>query len=340
MAAPIGYQDKSIGIADQTKSPASWGTGVLDSAAFVRIDAEKTSVDFDMKDWESDAAKGVRFKTERDNDVSTDLALSKIAINTPAKKLELDMFLYGFFQNVTEGDTTPYLKTFSFPVAPPHQPDLAANGGFFATIIERRPTSGHSSKIIDAIVQSLSLNLDTLGKLQVNSTWIGRGIASHTATPSGTWTQSANDFFKYGRLTTTKINYGSGDTTITLKNMTLNLSQDVEGVGYDTGKNQTLYIGNRQLDFDIKIMADANSAALRTAVKNGTLLTFKIGWGNSSSPGNDNGDLFIEYTGRVKNLPDDNDPVLGIQLTGKGYGAVTPTSPINIKLATGVDRQW
>lgn len=330
-------QDKAIGLAQQT----AFGTAAADASAFAQLVMEPATIEHDVEHYENRQANRARhgLATDVDNDAS--LAMPGLALVGDAKLIEVPDFLYGFFQKVSEEGTTPFRKTFDLPVADPHQPDFESDAGYFATLIERRPLTGDSHKILDAICKSLSFSIEPRGRLKLSSEWIARGLPS-TSTPSGTWTISANSFFKFTKISTCTMDWGSGATTLRLKSMNLNFAQDVERVGYDptTDKFETFYIGNRVLDWTAVFQRDSNAAALKTARDSGTLVTSAFGFGNAGTPGSVAGDFHFSWTGKLNKVDDDNEGYLGVEIGGTMLAADNTASPITVICSDAVQRSW
>ena len=328
MPQPFSFKDKAIGIQDET----TFGTEASLSGAYDQLDMEPSAVQMDVQYEESENANSVRHQLATDVDVNADQALPVLPLNGNAKKLDLHRFLAAWFQACSETGSAPYKKEHLLPLTGAMQPDFEANAGYFYSLVGKSPQANSSILIKDAICKVLGFSLEGRGRLQVASEWIGRGVPDHTAAPTGTWGIKANDFYRHGRLSTVKIDLGAGDLDVVCKGFSLNLNADVEGVGHDTGNYETLYIGNRKMDFSFTFGYGANSPTAFAALKAGTIVTVKLGWGNTT-PGTVDGDLYFEFTAKCREVVDDNEGYLGTQLTGQVVGSDISSNPISIILA-------
>jgi len=332
---PQSPQQKQYAIAEQT----TWGTAVLDNAAMEQLHCEHFEIDRDIKTFEVPQALGTRNARDSSIITHTNGAMPKATITAVATHDLIDYFLYGMIQNVTEGETTPFSKTFTFSST---QPDFDSSAGEFFTIVERDPASSKSTKMVDAIVQSLTLSLAEGEPLKMAAECVGRGLASVTADPSGTWTvYPVTDAWWFNALDRATIDFGSGDVNFHLKACEFTLAQTVVPVGQDgSGSFNTYALTERALSAKITVIKDAD---FHTALSNyaaGTAITGNIGWGNAT-PGTDDGDFDIVYRGMLNGVTKTHDdPMaaeLSVTLLEDNTGA---TDPITIVMANANDRTW
>lgn len=333
---PQSPREKRYGWAEQ----ATFGTGVLDNAAFVELDCEPTQVDRDVKELEVAGAHGSRKQNANDIIVHNRNAMPKFPLEMFAKKEELAEVFYGSIQSVVEGTTTPYDKTYTFLDT---QPNFQADAGYFFTFIERDPAASKSTKVIDAIVQNLTLNLAGDEPLKLNAGCIGKALPAIDSDPSGTWTRNnpTNLFFR-SDVDICTINFGGGAVNFHLHELELAFNWEVIGVGQSGGGGfDTYMLGSPTFTFKIAVVKDADWETAMANHAAGTAIDCRVGWGNVS-PGTDDGDLDFAWHGKIDGPAgaekEHDDPMVGV-LTGKMLddGA---TEPITVVMADAVDKAW
>jgi len=333
-------KDKRYGIAEQT----TWGTAIADGGAFQEIDCEPTEIKADVKYRETPGVHATRNMTYGDIGADEKGALPKLSLTGEAKYDELDYFLHAFFQNVSEGVSTPFSKTFTLPST---QPDLTAiaaiaTAGQLLTFIERFPAASTSKMIKDVISNSLTLNIVPGERLKFTSELVGRGLTTFNSNPSGTWTRAAAQYWHWEDLDRFTINWGGGaQVCVPVGPIELAYSSDIMGVGQDgTGNVQALHtLYNREGTFTLTFNRDAQAGSAKTNWAAGTAITVNIGWGNAS-PGTVDGDLDITFTGKIETLEDTNEDILGTTITGRISAPDAATAPITIIMANALDRTW
>lgn len=326
-----------------------FGTAEADGVDFntanngAELNSEHFSLVNDINVRTSPAANGVRFKTVDDVLVDTNEAMPGFSVSVPIARDEyLDLILAAWFQNVVEGDTTPFDKTFTLPVlGAAQQPDFSSDAGFFFTIIERHPTASRSRKIADAICQSLTISAEPSGKLNFTAEMIGRGVIDPTSNPSGTWTRYNSVGFNYASLARQTVDFGGGAQAIALKGAwELALTQIIDGCGQDGGQVENYGLRERGGTFKIPLLDDANTMTAFANAVAGTALIVNLGYGNAI-PGTDDGDLDFAFNGILtEDVVREKDGIMSAVLVGELHAADTATSPITIVNANLLDRTW
>jgi hypothetical protein len=324
-------KDCKYGIAEQT----TWGTGVADDAAVVELSCNAFNIDPNVKVDENPGAHATRNPIYEDAQAHSVGCEPKVPIAGPAKLTELTHFLAGFFQNVSEGATTPYAKTFT-----PHatQPDFTTDAGFFYSIFERDPVASRSGKMVDAIIASLTLSCEEGGRLMYSAEFHGRGAVAETSNPSGTWTISTSTFWRWHELAIATINFGAGAQAIHMRKFEIKLIQELLMNGHSGGDFETFLLGTRTPEFTIELTKDAQAASAKSNLRSDTAISVRIGWGNGT-PGTASGDLDIQFTGKLTEVPNEKGGILSCPCKGKILGA-TAAAPITVVLADAVDRGY
>ena len=333
-----GNKEKRYGIGKVAQG--TWGTAVLDDADFLELACEATTINRDVKHRMSNQSHGTRFDiaTEAVNDVKR--CAPTISFKGIAKQDEIDHFLYAWFQNVVEGVSTPFDKTFTMAAG---QPDFSADAGHFLTVIERHPQASKSISMKDCIASSLKLSAAPGEMMMYEVELVGRGTVDETSNPSGTWTIEGNDYWYTEDMDRYRW-YPVGWVDMHLSpdaGWEISLTQDVVLIGADgSGNCETFGLTNRKGEFTINALDDGSAASsLMSHHRLGTQLDFNIAWGNAT-PGTDDVDFDITFSGKLTDVTRDNADILGATATGIMLGDTGILTPITIVMANAEDRTW
>ena len=327
--------DEKFAFAEQT----TWGTAVGDSAAKIGILTEGFGVDNTINFRAPSRAKAQRYNMAADMIADTKgVVYQTNGLNTPALKDQLDYFLYGVMQNVTESSGTPYQKTFTFAQT---QPDFSVNGGEFFTLFGQQQVASVSQKMYDAIISELTLTCapgTEDGAMMAAPVFMARGH-SDTANPSGTITypdQASTDFFYFHDIKTA--HYNASDLILGENGITITIRNGAVRLGQDTGMPQTFALPRYEVEIQVHALWDAGTRAAIAAAEAGTSNTFEFEWGTAGSDGH------LEFTGTAKlqnavNLEhalEGNFVTLNMVCAGT-YGS---TEPFQVVLSNATDRSW
>lgn len=332
----VSPKEKQYGLLAQT----TWGTAITESTDVLKIDTSGLTIDPDVKIRESSQSHGTRRPYVGEVIAHTNRSAPLISLpSIEAKQELLDYFLYLLFQTVTEGVSTPYSKTFTILDA---QPDFTANAGMFATFWERFTTGTHSRRAVDVICKSLTLSCVPGEPLMMTAELIGRGEVTENVTLTATWTRPADTFWYWEQIDRATAYLGSS-YDLNLQGFEITLTHAALPYGNDgSGDFETFAMTNWELTFKLKIGEDT-SIYIRRLFHNywkaGSNGTFRIGWGNAT-PGTDNGDLDLAWTGRITKVTSHLEDVLGFDVEGKILTTATTSSPITIIMANNIDREW
>lgn len=327
-------KDKKYGIAIQS----AFGTAIADNAAVIELDCEDTNIDPDFIVRRGEGAHGSRNRTYQDTRIDTHGAMPKLSMTLYALKDQFDLFLAAFFQNVSEGATTPFAKTFT-----PHatEPDFSSDAGYFFTIFEYNPETGTTWKITDAVISKLTVTCAQRDMLKLQVEWVGRGLTSFTSDPTGTWTRSDNelttDYFHWEDISTATINFGAGAQAVTFINpIELSFQHDVVGKGHASGQVTNYALVNRAYTFKLPIDKDAQAESALVNYAGDTAVTVSLRWGAGTA----DGDVTFDFTGKIETAPTENGDIQSQGLTGSILAPNTSTTPITIIEANAIDRTW
>ena len=335
---------------------AGFGTVCGDSTAYTTtangqwLQCDHFALKSDLKLREDTVANGGRYQQNGDISVDANEAMPEFTITMPQiRNGHTDLFLAGWFQNVTEGTpstaATPCSKqTYSIPIpGATQQPDFTADEGYFYTVTERLPTASESRSQKDCIVKALTFSHEPGGMLAVAAEMVGRGAVVKDANPSGAWTRDLTKGKQYATIVRHTINFGGGTTAVSLNGpWEIQLTQDVEKQGADSGDFENYGLINRGGRFTVNINADQYVVSAAAAAEAGTLVQFNFGFGTTTAAdaGNVAGDLDFYWTGILDADPEhNNEGIMSGILTGKLVGTPS-TSPITVKFGSANDRGW
>lgn len=332
-----GNKEKRYGIAEQT----TWGTAEIDSATFLELACEATTINRDVKHRMSNQSHGTRFDiaTEAVND--TKRCAPTISLKGIAKQDEVDHFINAFFQSATEDAIADVFgKTFVMATG---QPDFSADAGHFLTVIERHPQASKSIQMHDCIASSLKLSAAPGEMMMYEVELVGRGTVTETSNPSGTWTIEGNDYWYTEDMDRFRYYVAAWDDLHLSPDAgwEISMTQDVVLIGADgTGNSETVGLVNRKGEFTINALDDGSAAStLIGAHRLGTQLDFNIAWGGATA-GETDADFDITFSGKLTDAVRDNADILGITATGIMLGDTAALTPITLIMANAEDRTW
>ena len=327
----------SLGLAQQT----TWGIGALDNAAFTEIKVDKPIITPDIKSRIDPVDRGVRYQDIEDINADQIGSLPKFSVNlSMLRKTDIAFLLYSFFQQVTEGASTPFSKAFTFHTT---QPDFSANAGAFFTAILKSPIASSSWKIIDAICTKLNFKVSPGGLLSCTADFTGRGAVSFVSNPSGTWTIGADNFYNFEDIARMTYNF-AGAISPQIGALEIELTQDIITVGQDATAHACKNFGLTKKGGTVKgsLIYDANTKLLEGYSAAGTPGTMRLGWGNATA-GTVDGDLDFAISTVLKpgSVKLNHADALMVDFEGIIAGDVSAAlQPITVTLADAVDRTW
>lgn len=334
----MSAKNKRYGIAQQSV----WGTRIADNAAVVELDCEHTMVEAAYNVRENPGAHGTRSK--RTGDVITDTkgVMPTFKLSGVVKKDELPHFLYGCIQQVSEGATTPYAKTFNFLTS---QPAFTSDAGYFFTFFERDPDASQTVVVTDCIVKTLKLSCEASGRLMYEAECVGRLAIVYNSDPSGTWTRQDTDiadYFFFEHIDTATADFtGSSPQNVTLKAFEITFGHnDIVGVGHDgSGNKEYPSLSGRKVEGSITVVKDAQTQTARANIAANTAVGIAIKWGDGTA----DGDLTIDFDCKLTDIKHDNDDgIYGAQWSFEALddSADATYELLKIIAADAVDRSW
>ena len=191
-----------------------------------------------------------------------------------------------------------------------------------------------------------SFTLTKSDVIRMSADFVGRGLPSVTANPSGTWTRNAPDnLFHWSDLDRLTMNFAAaGDVSFHCEEVTFDLSHDIVAVGQDATNPdsfQTYLLTNRQAAARVKVVKDSDTHTMLSSHATDAELNLNVGYGNAS-PGTIDGDFDFECNGKITEQPttDPSDPMMvdcPVTLLQSDDGA---TEGITVVMADAVDKTW
>jgi len=323
----------------------TFGSALADNALYYELLCEPLVIDHDVLTIQGNSQYGNRYKDTDQLIVSEYGAMPKVTIKGIATNGMLSRLMYAFFQNVSEGATSPYAKTYTFGT---QQPDFTLNAGYFFTLVNKMPLASAQEKICDCILGKLTLTCKPNGVLEYTAEVYGRGAVNMVANLNGSLstaylhTAGVADFWKYENMNYHAIAFNqSTDITFNLNGeLSIEYSQDVIPVGSTgSGKFATYLITNRGGTVKVKALFDANALTARTNWKAATPVLMKLGW-STGTVGQTNRDNYHLLCGTLK-APIAFDDALSADIELDIAATVANSKvPATVILADGVERGW
>jgi hypothetical protein len=327
------YSGKHIllGIAEETV----FGSPVADGNAFIQLSCESAVIAPDIKHRAPNRAQGRLLPDKANLWNDTKGSVPSITLKTVALKQELALWLYLVMQNVAEAATTPYQKTFTFPLV---GPDFLSSAGEFITLISKAPVASVSEKVTSMVADKLEFTLSAGaddGNLACSIGLIGKGH-SRTSNPSGTWTKTTDARYNFHDFNLCTLD---GQSLI-LESVKIGINTVLVPKGSNgAGSFQTFVTAGQSVDLEISGLWDANSRAGLTALDAGTEVIFILGWGTTGVDG------YLKFT--IHGIVESGAPVEGdsrlVNLKIKGMYDVSANpddEPITVEVADAKDWTW
>ena len=327
--------DEKFAFAEQT----TWGTAVSASAAKIGIFTEGFGIDSSINFRSPSRAKAQRYNMAADMIADQKgIVYQTNGLTTPAMKDQLDYFLYGVMQNVTESSGTPFAKTFTFGQT---QPDFSVSAGIFFTLWGQQPVGTNSQQLYDAIVSEVTFTCApgaNDGALSVAPVFVARNNTD-VANPSGTVTypdQASTDFYYFHDIVTAHFN--SLDLILGENGLTITIRNGAVRVGMGSGVFQTFVLPRYEVEIQAHALWDTTTRTGMVDAKAGTARTFEFEWGSAGVDGH------LEFTGTAKlqNAVNLEHAVEGnfVTLNLLCAGTYTSTQPLQVVHSNAADRAW
>ena len=270
----------------------TFGTAIADSGTFVALECDiPTGIDMGL--FQETTVKNTNSRVaQNDQDFHTTAGGTRsISVSNIKPRLtDTAPLLFSVMQNVSEGATTPYTKTFTWDGSegtPTTQPDFSANAGYFATLGIYGPIASKHYKFTSAIMRSLELSASMTGgdgRLMANAEFISGFAPAVTSNFSGTWAYATQNYFNFNQMTTKTL----GGSDIVIYDFSLTFNNNAVRVGSDSGGHAETYavgVPEYELTGSITVKYDANSVPAIANFLAGTSSALQLATGTVGNAG-------------------------------------------------------
>jgi len=331
------YRSHEIQIGYAVES--TFGTAIADDQNFTSlVEFDSISINHGVfQDLSSKRRGSVPHRYNEDAYVSETGMLREITINNLIlRKLDLPIFLYALFQNVSEAVGDPYQKDYTFPTT---ITDIGGSNGMFFTFGIDAHIASYDEKYTSCIVRNMTLKADRTaedGRLMADITLISGFAGSDTANFSGTWSPSAQAYFNMHKSSNDQID----DTDIVPYSWEITIdNKAVRGGGDSNGDAEYYHMLDEDADFDLNLSCKYDSAvqAELAAFRAGTETKFELGIGTGGTDGDFAFSSYGHYTDHQR-ISNERGSGLNIPVNC-GYDNTGSNAP-TISVADGQDRSW
>lgn len=324
-------------------------TAAADSDTYVAPAIEPIVFDRGLTGHTIPGTYGTRNQTHDNTITNTKGSMMKFPINGAFNYLDSDQLLYGWFQAVTEDAGTPFVKVLTPFIT---HPLFDQDAGHYMTFVKGYPAAGTSWKSNSSICSRMKVSVDRDAHdamLWVESDWIGidAGVVTSTAYADATFTRTAPAGFLYfNDVSRFLIDFNdslspTADIGI-LQGISFEFIHDVEGISPVSGGWGTFGISNRQMNFEIRTLKDANFESMLTSQSGDGDIRIALNFGTAGTP-TTTGDVEFDVYGKIN--PDgivvDEEGILGATITGTiSQQDSQATEPSTITIANAIDRAW
>jgi len=333
--------EKKYLFAEQTT--VGFGTAEADAvtgAALCQLDCEPFEIVPDVKRIDNPQSVGSRKPRDSSVIFHSNGSAPTFAITYNAMADNLDHLFAAIFQNVTEGETTPFPKTYTFGDT---QPNFRTPAGYAYTFWECDPAASKDVKVFDVISNKMTLTLTLDAPLKVTQEFIARGLPSFVANQTGTPTEASNaDMFYAQKLARKTINFGGGAKSFDLVSLEIGLAWNtVQLIGQDgAGSFDTYGLFDLKNIFKIQVVKDSDFHTALTNWSTDVPIDCNFGWGNAT-PGTVDNDLDFAFHGKIVNTAKAHNQIIEGIFEGEMFENDAGTvEPITAVLANAVDRSW
>jgi hypothetical protein len=259
---------------------ATFGTPSAETGNYEQLEGAKAKIDYGVFTDDSQKDNGMRMDNESNIYVSQTGGIRTITLSDIVlRHKDLANFLYLVTQNVSEGASTPFQKTFTL-TSTTTQPAFGSNEGLFMTFGIKRPIASIMPLFTSCICSELTLTGDLVGgdgRLRANATLISGYAANNAANfTTGTWAYNATPYWNMKTINVKKI--GGADVvlyafSITIKNNAVRFGQTT------LGNCEGFILPKYEVTGSITTKWDANTQAFDTDGINATSRAIQISMG-------------------------------------------------------------
>jgi hypothetical protein len=246
-------------------------------------------------------------------------------------------------QNVSEGATTPYTKTFTWDGSggtATTQPNFVSNAGAFYTLgIDEAESGAYDHKFTSCIIRTLGLSIDFSpgadNRLKANAEFISGFAASTTSTFSGTWAYNTRSYFDFASPSAKQLN----NNDIVVYKFDINFSNNATRIGNDSsGDAETYGLPQYSCSGSITLKWDTNTVGVFADYLAGTEREIDLQVG---TPGSDGHLGFLIPEARVEAASKEYGAEQGQAVTFNFHAGHDASNPIiTVTLSDANDQAW
>lgn len=327
------YSGKEVQV--QIAQEATFGTAVT-NAGFILSEFGSVSYDPGLTRSVEAKQRASRVAYEGDAYVSQTGGTRTITISDIIfRKENIAEFLYAVLQNVTEGASTPYQKTFNhFATAP----EFGGNAGYFCTIGILRPGTNTDIKFTSCICKSLTLKYDGVGG-DGRLTGDAEFISGFALDPSAAFTNGAVNPQAYLNFNTMSIKQIGGNDAV-IYNFDVTINNNAVRVGNDSsGDAENYFIGTPEMEitWNCKAKFDTTTDDMADDLIGGTVRALQLAIGSDDTDGH----VYIYlYDNVLESAADDIGMSEGLAVDLSGKTVYDGSNTSYVKVADAIDQSW
>ena len=367
MAQALAYKDIKYGIAELNKDvvatagarPSATGDGTefgdtsLASTASTQIPVDG-NIDFSKNIQERRPNRANGYRMPYYNDVNNDNKGQPVTFswNCAVTNDIVDILCAGIFQRCTEGGTTPFVKSFQWPVvgaawaltgATYGYPEFATDEGYFFGFLKDSPIATTSEAALSCVPNRLLLTCSSDandGRLYQSSDWTGRLKTDYTVlTDPTSYTYTDSSYYHFQNMTVTV-----GGTEMVCYGIQLEITNGLKQIPAGGESCTEIAFPSHNVRGYIDVLWDGVARAAFTSAETDNSAStplFLIYWGTggASDPVTTNGDLQFKFTGKINEMPDQGTDERVVRIGFQGVKSAS-YEDMKIQVANALDRGW
>lgn len=273
--------------------------------------------------------------------------------SAPLTRDTADLIFAGLFQRCTEGGTTPFVKSFQWPIVGAAwaltggvygYPEFSTDEGYFFGLIGNSPLGGVTDIGVTSSVPrdaTFTCSSDANeGRLYCVSNWDGLLVTDYASLTAPTpYSLTNSEYFHFNGMSVT-----IGGTAVVCYGMSLTITPGFKQIPAGGDSCQDIAMVTHEARGYIDVLWDITARTLSTAVEtndtSAIMNTLKIFWGSGADPITTDGDLMFEINGKLSGYPQNQgseEQIVRLEFQGvKSSG----DEDIVVSIANANDRGW
>jgi len=323
-------RDLQYAVAEGTDFAAA----TVDAGPWQGLDCEHFDIKFDTKIYTTPGVHANKNQTTRNTVHKDGGAMPNFTVSGDVDVHVLDLLAAAHFQNVTEGVSPDYTKSFSYFTT---NPDFGADAGHFLSFVKVSPDASKSHKVGGAVTKRFMLSWERGNPLKFAADVVANGSTLSTTSNPSNITPTPEGTDSYGRLyddniLSAQLNTGAGLTDVLISGFSVEATHDVTPVGID-GIGGFLSVGftNRTISGSLSILYDENYNDSNDALQAGTDITLDVDFGN----------VTVTLKGKITDVASTTDGSYGATITIVGEASShTANDALVVTITNSELRGW